>query len=58
MTVSADVHRHGRGCYWDHLRCGWVCASTRTAPEAEARPEVPAPVPERAPALEPLTVTR
>jgi hypothetical protein len=18
-------HRHGRRCYWDHLRCGWVC---------------------------------
>lgn len=31
MATTAHGHRHGRTCYWDHLRCGWVCA----APPAE-----------------------
>lgn len=31
MTTDQHGHRHGRTCYWDHLRCGWVC----TDPPAE-----------------------
>jgi hypothetical protein len=33
MTTEPDPgarHAHGRSCYWDHLRCGWVC---RPAPD-------------------------
>jgi hypothetical protein len=30
MSTSSNAareggHRHERQCYWDHLRCGWVC---------------------------------
>jgi hypothetical protein len=27
MTTGPG-HTHGRGCYWDHLRCAWVCPPT------------------------------
>ena len=46
--MSAE-HRHGRRCYWDHLRCGWVCGAEEDGPVAtvEPAPEQPAaePVP-------------
>ena len=32
MTTTDHGHRHGRTCYWDHLRCGWVCAAPPDAP--------------------------
>ncbi|MHA6782368.1 hypothetical protein ACVGOW_15465 [Pseudonocardia saturnea] len=37
MTTHAG-HAHGRSCYWDHLRCGWVCGPAR-APLPEPEPE-------------------
>jgi hypothetical protein len=36
MTTETG-HAHGRGCYWDHLRCAWVCGPTR-APEPAPEP--------------------
>lgn len=28
MTPTDEYgHQHGRRCYWDHVRCGWVCAA-------------------------------
>ncbi|MDN5931149.1 MAG: hypothetical protein L0I24_08815 [Pseudonocardia sp.] len=35
MTTEAG-HGHGRSCYWDHLRCGWVCGPAR---DPEPAPE-------------------
>jgi hypothetical protein len=32
MTTTVHGHRHGRTCYWDHLRCGWVCAAPQADP--------------------------
>lgn len=35
MTTADHGHRHGRSCYWDHLRCGWVCAVPPVASSVE-----------------------
>jgi hypothetical protein len=32
MATTAHGRRHGRSCYWDHLRCGWVCADPPAEP--------------------------
>lgn len=49
-TSGRAGHRHDRSCYWDHLRCGWVCAPTRTParPDPTTEPE-PADPPTTAP---------
>lgn len=26
----AELHRHDRRCYWDHIRCAWVCPPPNT----------------------------
>lgn len=36
MSTEAG-HAHGRSCYWDHLRCGWVCGPARS-PEPGPEP--------------------
>ncbi|MFC5992867.1 hypothetical protein ACFQE5_01430 [Pseudonocardia hispaniensis] len=55
--TSATQHVHGRRCYWDHTRCGWVCqdelaartgAAAQTAPPQATAP--PRAVPPRIPA--------
>ncbi|NMH96239.1 hypothetical protein [Pseudonocardia acidicola] len=33
MTRSHG-HVHGKSCYWDMYRCGWVCGASETAPTA------------------------
>jgi hypothetical protein len=45
-------HRHGRYCYWDLDRCGWVCLPDPSeaidrAPAASSE-SVPSPAPEPA----------
>jgi hypothetical protein len=44
MTINDHrLHEHDRSCYWDHLRCGWVCvpaAPATTEVEAEVEPRV------------------
>jgi hypothetical protein len=46
-------HRHGRRCYWDHLRCGWVCMAEEDG--AVEAVEAVAAAPEQ-PAAEPVPV--
>jgi hypothetical protein len=39
---GGEGHRHDRHCYWDHLRCGWVCGP-RPAQEPEREREAASP---------------
>lgn len=42
MTCFEPVHDHDRHCWWDHLRCGWVCPPAQPTPEPEPLPDAPA----------------
>jgi hypothetical protein len=51
-STTGYGHRHGRYCYWDLDRCGWVCLpdpseATDPAPAASGE-SVPSPAPEPA----------
>jgi hypothetical protein len=40
MSLTDPPHRHDRTCWWDHLRCGWVCAPAAPGPGRPGGPGV------------------
>jgi hypothetical protein len=53
MSSPTDYgHRHGRYCYWDLDRCGWVClpdpSEATDRASAASTESVPSPAPEPA----------